>query len=465
MLKGRARRRKREGRDGIQARWGGHRVGTGRRQVGRGGVKGRVGVRGWSRDSDRLLRMIESWSPCSTRILLCGLICYKQGEKTFSQWVHNRGAGFICLCFLLYLTHLSSCPFPLKPLTCLAKSWLPQPCLRLQDWSKPQPATGSREPKDCLGCKDSYSPPDSPAQSHHATRGGAGAHRRCSCGCFLDYCNLHDASEGRENPAPGLHKGKAEAKEVKSSLWKWMQAHSLSLWALQLNFTASSLPIYAHFFLPRARTVSPLLWTCQHSAPFLTHLYYCPCLLIPFLIFMESQWELDGPGAHRWVGSLFARPVLLFQDSHWGVSDPSTPLGKASWGVSLRPMGRHFLSRGDSAWQKVPDVWTPPRNDNSQMSSQELLPPPQEMWDHLGLNLSNPKEVTGYPQVNMAASLGWPTWMGGRGELLLLTLRVRWPGPCLWIHAVIGRCGLLRWHVGVNSTWHDKPWRRWVVSL
>lgn len=95
MLKGCTRRRKREGRDGIQARWGGlrlarvqrggHRVGRGRRQVGRSGVRGRVRVRGCSRDSDRLLRLIESWSPCSTRVLLCGLICYKQGEKTFSQ--------------------------------------------------------------------------------------------------------------------------------------------------------------------------------------------------------------------------------------------------------------------------------------------------------------------------------------------------------------------------------------------
>lgn len=56
MLKGRARRRKREGRDGIQARqgglrlprveWGGQGVGRGRGQVRRGGVRGRVWVRG-----------------------------------------------------------------------------------------------------------------------------------------------------------------------------------------------------------------------------------------------------------------------------------------------------------------------------------------------------------------------------------------------------------------------------------
>lgn len=56
MLKGCARRRNREGRDGIQAGWGGlrlpgverggHGVGRGRGQVGRGSVRGRAGVRG-----------------------------------------------------------------------------------------------------------------------------------------------------------------------------------------------------------------------------------------------------------------------------------------------------------------------------------------------------------------------------------------------------------------------------------
>ena len=330
MLKGCARRRKREGRDGIRACWGELRLtriqrgghGAGRGQVGRGGVRGRVWVRGWSRDSDRLLRLIESWSPCSTRILLHGLICYKRGEKIFSQWVHNTAAGFVCLCFLLHLTLLSSCPFPLKPLTAQPHPGLHNSactCRTAQNLSLTLAVES--QTKDCLGCKDSHSVPETLLP-------------RATMPLRVGLRNID-----RTHPCSGPLQS--------SSVWKWMQAFTV---ALQLNFTASSLPIYAHFSLPGACTFSPLLWGCQCSTPFLTHLYYSPCLLTPFPIFMESQWELDGPAAHRQVRFLFARPMLFLQDSHWEVSDPSTPLGRASWGVSLGVVGRYPLCRGDSVW-------------------------------------------------------------------------------------------------------------------
>lgn len=81
------------------------------------------------------------------------------------------------------------------------------------------PLGAGSQRKDHLGCKSSHCSPASPAQSHHDTCGGAAAYGRC-CGCFPDHCNPHGASQGRENPVPGLQKGKVLAKEVNSSLWK-----------------------------------------------------------------------------------------------------------------------------------------------------------------------------------------------------------------------------------------------------
>lgn len=66
----------------------------------------------------------------------------------------------------------------------------------------------------------------------------------------------------------------------------------------------------------------------------------------------------------------------------------------------------------------------------------------------------------GTPLYHLAAPAGWK-----EGEMQLLTLWVRWPGACLRVHAVAWRCGLLWWCAGVNSTWHDKTWRRWLVPL
>lgn len=315
-------------------------------------------------------------------VLLCGLIRYKQGEKAFSQWVHKRSK--------FHLSLLPSPPdsplfSPLPPQTTYLPSqiWLPQLCLYLQNCSKPQPALAA-------GCqsKDSHSPsqtllfrPITPLELRLGHMDGD------ALAVFWIAIILTVPLSEEKHPPQVCTKWKPRPKKWTAASGSEFKVTAFHCGPCSLvNFTASSLLIYAHLFLPGACTFSLLLWVySQYSTPFLTHLCYCPPLLILFPIFKESQRETDGPATHRWVGSLFARPILLLQDSHWGDSDPNTPLGRASRGVSLRAMGRH-LSRGDEVWQRVPDAWTPPRNNNPQILSQEL--PTQETWDWHGLNTS-----------------------------------------------------------------------------
>lgn len=159
-----------------------------------------------------------------------------------------------------------------------------------------------------------------------------------------------------------------------------------------------------------------------------------------------SQPQADGGG------SLLGSPVLLLRL----IPRSLTPLytyGRAGGQEASLRTAYRYLSREDSI-------------------SQCLMYRPQEVgflicyFRSVGLpwNSPNPKEWAdsemGTPLYHLAAPAGWE-----EGEMQLLTLWVCWPGACLRVHAVAWRRGLLWWCAGVNGTWHDKAWRRWLVSL